>query len=279
MMKLVRSSLLLATMALANAYASPLVNGNTFVPANELAGMQLLYELNVPGANPSYNNGTPVPYTINNAASILAGSYDRIGYYVEVTKGPQAGQFVYISMDTFDSNPAKLGLPHNVDNPVARQTVVSNANIFSNNTSIVTGTSIATAILEMWPSNYATGNTNVVNAGSAGLYDFNDSGFSNGAGHGSFQIHNFGDGALQTLFGWNDWGGNSPGQLSEFGIGNASLLGFAHSDWTFSDLGQMGFIQVLVGSPLTVPEPSSLALFAVAAAGITLTGRRRKSAV
>ena len=279
MMKLVRCSLLLATMALANAYASPLVNGNTFIPANELAGMQLLYELNVPNANPSYRNSTPVPYTINNAASILPGSYDRIGYYVEVTKGPQAGQFVYISMDTFDANPATLGLPHNVDNPVARQTVVSNANIFSNNNRTVTGTSVATAILEMWPSDYAPGKTNVVNAGSAGLYDFNDSGFSNGAGHGSFQIHNFGGGTRQTLFGWNDWGGNSPGESSEFGIGNATLLGARHSDWTFSDLGQMGFIQVLVGSPLTVPEPSSLALFAVAAAGITLTGRRRKSKV
>lgn len=277
MQKKLKLALVLAFMLSANADANPIFNGNAAIPGLEGSGMQLLYEVRIPGANPSYRNGTPVPYTINNLATILA-SYSRVGYYVEVTSGPQAGQFVYVSMDSFDANPARLGLPHNVNNPITRQSVVTNANIYSNNSSIVTGTGITTVDLEMWPSNYGTGTTGAIPGGSAGNFDVNDSGFSNAAGHGSFQIHNYG--AAQTLFGWNDWGGNSPGQASEFGIGNATLLGRPHPDWTFSDLGQSGLLQVVVGTPnaVTVPEPASLAVFGLGLVAFGLVRRRKAQA-
>ncbi|MDO8650658.1 MAG: PEP-CTERM sorting domain-containing protein [Undibacterium sp.] len=265
-------ALLLVFALSANADANPIFNGNVAISGLEASGMQLLYEVVIPGKNPSYRDSTPVPYTINNLSSLLS-TYSRVGYYVEVTTGPQAGQFVYVSMDTFDTNPASLGLPHNVNNPVARQTIVNNANIYSNNTSIVTGTSIATVNLEMWPSNYATGTTSAIPGGSGSQYDFNDSGFSTAAGHGSFQINNFGAG--QTLFGWSDWGGNSPGQASEFGIGNATLLGRPNPDWTFSDLGQTGLLQVVVGTPNAVPEPASIGLLGLGLAAFALIRRRK----
>lgn len=266
-------SLLFATGMSSVAVASPLFNGNAAISGLEASGMQLLYEFNVPGRNPAYVGSTPVPYTVNNLASVLS-TYSRVGYYVEVTSGPQAGQFVYVSMNAFDSNPARLAVPHNVNNPITRQQIVANANIYSNNNSIVNGTGIDTVALEMWPSNYAAGTTGAIPGGNGGMYDYNDSGFHAGRGHGSFQIHNYG--AAQTLFGWNDWGGNSPGAASEFGIGNATLLGRPHNDWTFSDLGQAGLIQIVVGTPNAVPEPASLALFSLGLAAVGLMRRRKQ---
>ncbi len=274
MLKKSSVALMLAAGLSASAQAAPLFNSNAALAAAG-SGMQLLYEVQVPGVNPAYRNGNAVPYTINNLASIMT-SYSRIGYYVEVTSGPQAGQYVYVSMDTFDANPARLAVPHNTNNAVARQSVVNNASIYSNNASIFTGTGVSTVNLEMWSSNYAPDTTGAVPGGSNSAFDFNDSGFNTGAGHGSFQVHNFG--AQQTLFAWNDWGGNSPGALSEFGIGNAGLLNRQNNDWTFSDLGQTGFIQIVVGNApaiQAVPEPATLGLFSLGLAAVAFMRRRK----
>ena len=265
-------SAIVLSVGLATGAQAALFNGNAGVPGSETAGMQfqVVYELAVPGTSPGFRNAVPVAYTVNNSGSIAIGSYDRIGYYVEVTSGTQAGQFVYVSMDAFDANAARIGLPHNVNNPVARQTIVANANIYSNNGSIVTGTGVNSVNLEMWPSNYGTGTTGTIPGGSGSTFDFNDSGFNTAAGHGSFQIHNFTAG--QTLFGWSDWGGSNVSSASEFGIGNATLLSEPHPDWTFSDRGQTGFIQIVVAR--IIPEPATVSLGLIGLAGLMIRRRR-----
>ena len=129
--------------------------------------------------------------------------------------------------------------------------------------------------LEMWSTNYGGGAGAIPN--DTGGFDWSDSGFGIGTGHGSFQIHNYG--ALEVLFGHSDWGGNGAGGLSEFGIGNATLLGEPELDWTFSDLGQAGFLQIVVGTPLVaslVPEPSTLILATFGLLSLGFIGWRRR---
>ena len=79
------------------------------------------------------------------------------------------------------------------------------------------------------------------------------------------QIHNYGAG--QTLFGYSDWGGNSPGAPSEIGIGNNPGPGFP--DWTFSDSGltyTVRNLQILVNAQ--IPEPSTILLLVLGGLGM-----------
>ncbi|HQL75136.1 MAG: PEP-CTERM motif protein [Planctomycetes bacterium ADurb.Bin126] len=220
---------------------------NASIPAGEKAGVQLVYDLNIPGISPGWRNTTPVPYTVNNAAGIATGSYNRIGYYLEV-----GSEYVYVSMDAFDTNASRIGYPHNVNNPVARQIIVNNANVYSNDPTITPGTGISTVNLEMWPSNYSTTRNALILGGSDSAFDWNDSGFSTGAGHGSFQVHNYGAG--QVLFGHSDWGGNTTTEPTELGIGT-NTTGTGHQDWTFSNTGSVGRLQIVVGGGAFVAAP------------------------
>ena len=202
----------------------------------EAAAYTLVYDLAIAN-DASYRNTTPVSYTTNNSASVAIGSFDRIAYYLELDTG--AGlEYMYVSMDAFTSDASKIGLPHNVNNPVVFQQRVNNMNVVSNKPGIVTGTGITTGNIEFWPSNYNTSNAMGIPNASGTAFDFGDGGASTSAGYGSFQVHNHDlDGAGpgtagQTLFAYNDWGGGSPGDGNDLGIGNRSS---SHPDWTFAN--------------------------------------------
>ena len=77
-----------------------LTSATAVVSAAELAGMQLLYAVN--DNQFDFNDA----YTVNNSASIPAGSFTRVGYFVEL-----GSNWVYTEMDTFNTNPTMLGVP------------------------------------------------------------------------------------------------------------------------------------------------------------------------
>jgi fibronectin-binding autotransporter adhesin len=211
-----------------------------FANVPEAANYTLAYELQIPTAA-AFRNATPVPYSVNNTASV--GSFDRIAYYMELDTGT-GSRWVYASMNAFTTNASQIGLPHNVNNPVKFQQIVSNMNVLSNVPGIVTGNGITTGNIEFWPSDFNGNNDIGIPGANSGTFDFGDGGAGTGAGHGSFQIHNHGAG--QTLFGFSDWGGNNPGGPVELGIGNNTgsvltpggpVASGGSPDWVFANSG------------------------------------------
>ncbi len=195
----------------------------------EASQYRLIYALNIPAFG-VFKNDVSVPYAVNNSNAKLHHGFDRVAYYMELDTGTGL-KWVYVSMPDFAGQSLRaLGLPHNLDNPVIHQRTVTNLNIYASANLagvITTGTAIQTGNLEMWPGNYTTATTLSLPGGSGSAYDFDDSGAATSAGHGTFQIHNYG--AAQTLLSYGRWGGGNLTGYSDLGIGRQST---GAPDWT-----------------------------------------------
>ena len=119
-----------------------LTSATAVVSAVELSGMQLLYAVN--DNQFDFNDA----YTVNNSGSIPAGSFTRVGYFVEL-----GSNWVYGEMDTFNTNPTMLGVPKAGTNIVQNGTLVNNLNVESNHSGVTPGTGL-NGIIEFWASNY-----------------------------------------------------------------------------------------------------------------------------
>ncbi len=218
-----RIATLMVCSALVVSYARADVFTN--VPEVNAEGFQLLYDLNLP-VDGAFVDATPVPYTTDNSAT--APSFDRVGYYLELTNGAGT-QWVYVSAEAFTKSARELGLPHNVNNPVVFQQALRSMNVLSNVGTVPAGTGLATGRVEFWPSNYVANNLNDGGAASDTAFDFGDAGGNTSAGYGSFQIHRLGA-TPQTMFAYNHWGamGND-----DVGIGSNAAAG-GNPDWTFA---------------------------------------------
>ena len=134
-------------------------------------------------------------------------------------------QCVYVSMDAFTQDPAKIGIP-TIQSGATFQQNVKNMNVFSNVKDVVTGTCLAGGNIEFWPNHYAPANSaNVPNA-SGKNYDFGDQMSDPPDGYGSMQIHNHD--AKQTIMAINHW---IAGSGADIGAGNNSG---DKPDWTFA---------------------------------------------
>ena len=183
-----------------------------------LAGMQQLYAVNDNAFD--FNDN----YTVNNSASIAAGSFTRVAYFVEL--GPK---WVWVSMDTFNTDDLLVGVPKAGTNIVQNGTVVTNIKVESSAGSGVTPISTTgnSGIIEFWASNHNANGGGLFGSNNS-FYDWKDSGGSTAGGHGSMQVFAFTSPAqtsANTIFGITAGGGA--------GIGNQGTPGSADTDWTF----------------------------------------------
>lgn len=188
----------------------------------------LVYDLNLAKL------GREVTYDVDNHSSIT-GPFDRVAYFLELQKPGESLKYVYVSMDAFTAEIAKVGLP-TLSSKANFQTKVNRMNVVSNVEGIVTGGDIATGNIEFWPNNYGPRNSKGIPDASADLWDFGDQSVDPVDGYGCMQIHNYG--AKQTLLAVNQWKGGGNG--ADIGIGNSpgkAKEGNANAaktrDWTF----------------------------------------------
>jgi len=196
----------------------------------EASDYALIYQLAIP------NTGNFVPdgasYSIDESRFLPPQSFDRIAYSLELATPGGPTNWVYVSMDAFTGDLAKIGVP-TVARGAMFQQYITNMNVYASaNAAVTTGTSIATGNIEFWPGSYnATNSKNIPNALGGQIFDFGDSFGSITAGHGSMQIHNYG--AAHTILSLSRFGnGMEPG----VGIGNNTVFtygsGYEDPDWT-----------------------------------------------
>lgn len=231
---------------------------------SEASDYGLVYQLPI-----SNNNFSPSQYTVDNSASIPDGSFERIGYYVELESSQNGSQYVWVSMDAFNPDASLIGVPNTTE--AIQQVMVGDMNVVSNVSGVTEGEGM-TGNIEFWNTNYS-GNTTGLIPGGTNSYDFNDT--RTPGGYGSMQIHNFD--VLETIFAYNHW--NDPNGISDLGIGNAPS---SNTDWTFannSDIYTLKNLYVLVKGyeAAAVPEPSTVTLAVLALLGMAFFGFRRKS--
>jgi sialate O-acetylesterase len=192
-----------------------LINQN--VP--EAKDYQLVYDLDLSKLGPD------ISYTTDNHAAITQ-PFDRIAYAMELTDTSGNDQWVYVSVDAFTTDAAKIGVP-TVASGETFQQPLKHLNVFSNVPGVVSGTDLSGGNIEFWPNNYAQANAAKVPNASDQTFDFGDEMVDPVDGYGSMQIHNHD--ARQTLFALNHW---RAGDHADIGIGNAPS---GNPDWTFAE--------------------------------------------
>ena len=200
---------------------------DVFTTIPEATDYQLVYQLDLP-LNAGFRDATLVPYGIANTNGLP--QFDRVAYYLELVTTAGVTNWVYTSMDAFTTNAAQIGLPHNLNNPVSFQRVVTNLTVFANVAGVQTG-AFDTGNIEMWSADYSPSNAAAVFGASDLNFDWGDTINANSdPGFGSFQVHNHE--ALQVVFAYNGWAsGPSNGNTTnnDVGIGNQPS---GHRDWT-----------------------------------------------
>ena len=189
---------------------------------SESKDYELLYSLDLTKANRT------IVYDVDRRAQI-AGPIDRVAYFLELRKHGGPTQWVYVSMDAFTNDLAKLGVP-TVASKAKFQTPVTRMNVLSNDPRITTGADLAGNI-EFFPNNYGPLNAAKVPNASDAVWDFGDQIAEPEDGYGSMQVHNFA--AKQTIFAFNNW---KAGPGADLGIGNSDprASGGQTLDWTFN---------------------------------------------
>ncbi len=179
---------------------------------------KLVYDLDLGKA------GGKIEYDVDNHKNFNE-PFDRIAYFLELQKPTGQSEFLYVSMEAFTHDLAKIGVP-TVQSGAFFQEHVRRMNVISNVKGIEQGTDLPGGNIEFWPNNYGQANSAGVPNASGEIFDFGDEPTEPQDGYGSMQVHNHD--ARQTLFAFNHW---REGGHADLGIGNRPTDA---PDWTFA---------------------------------------------
>jgi hypothetical protein len=224
-----------------SSFGNPIAAGSTIAftaPQNtlpavlssvpEAGGYTLINQLAI-GDTVNYVSGCN--YTVDESRFQQTSPIERIAYCLELTGTNGFAQWVYVSMDAFTSDQAKIGVPSPDRNVLFQQyvsnlTVSASANIAG---SVVATGSVAVGNIEFWSSNYDAVNSLSIPGASATAYDVGDR--PTAGNYACMQVHN--TAALQTIFAMNHFGGSS--FIPCLGIGNCPAPINGGNDWTFNE--------------------------------------------
>ena len=206
------------------------------------ANYQLVYDLSIP-SNANYLSSS-VPYTVDNSLSIPNGSFDRVGYMLQLQTAIGNLEYVAISMDAFTTIASSLGVPTVASGEVYNDLPFTDMNVSSNVAGVTVGMGLSSGFLQFWPDCYSH---------TGGVFATGDDTISAGSHcYGSMQI---GNGLGNTVFAYNRWDG---GGVSDVGIGNQSS---GNPDWTFAQNASSFVVKDLsIWVSSSVPEPASIGL-------------------
>ncbi|MBO7654815.1 MAG: hypothetical protein J6U40_07815, partial [Kiritimatiellae bacterium] len=219
-----------------------------------LAGFETLFAItNVPPQcqmNQPY--WAPNLLAIDNRFKYGDGSFSRVAYFMEVQfSHEESPRYVLVVMDPFTDKGYQFGIPIG---GYAFQKRVEHMDVYTNDPHITPGRDIATGCIEFWASNYGNGNSANGWGGSGGIFDWDDTGWSDArGGHGSMQIHNYG--AREILICFNHFNGNN---MPGLGVGQNQNVTNADLDYTFtynSDQYQrIRFVCMILPAPESFPD-------------------------
>jgi sialate O-acetylesterase len=250
-----------------------LAQASVITDVSESGDYLQVYKLDIP-TNVDYNGSTP-DYDINYSSGTVPGGIERISYYMELQKSGGERQWIWASFDTYTQDLRQMGVP--VAGKSIWDETLSNMNIETNVSGIVSGSGISTGNIEFWSNCYSTENdSGIPNSNSKWDWDADDTIKDGESCYGSMQIHNYG--ADQTLFAWNSWAGSG---ASDLGIGNGPGN---NTDWTsagnaadYSLKSLEVWVQPSNEGVTSISEPASLAILGLGLVGLGVRRFKKKA--
>ncbi len=204
--------------------AGTIPHRNALSLISQASAYKLVYDLDL------NKLGADIPYSVDHHAAI-SGPIDRIAYFLELTGPDGRPQWVWVSMDAFTQDLAKIGIP-TAASGAHFQEKLKNVDIETNVPGLTPGRGIPTCNIEFWPNNYSPYNGAKIPNASSQAFDFGDQPTDPMDGYGSMQVGNYR--TRQTVFAINNW---KAGGQADVGIGNRPDQ--KNTDWTFAaDAGQ-----------------------------------------
>ena len=193
---------------------------------DEFGEYTLVYAADLPATHTRGFSKIDFPYEVNRSKNVASGSFDRIGYWLQLTKTDGTEQYVWVSMDAFTGDAALIGVPTKAD--AVFQTYVDNLHVYSNVDGVRTGT-IDQGNIEFWPNSYLPANGAGIPNASDTVYDFGDEMIDNL--HGQMEVSDYQN--KSVIFNYSGFT-VTKSYVKGVGIGNRLAGG---RDWTESKNG------------------------------------------